>query len=269
MMTVPTHARSRVLLPSGWLRPARQATNGYPGVSNFTTGGDSDAYWYVNTSDATHRCSTNGLTFVSYLQSILGVNADGRWGPATSAALVAALSAAGADTVIVNGVQGEATLRQIGNVSLTAAIWVMLNYQATGSVPQQVSLSQINLPTQTTAPTWDVAATGSGFIGTPTCIVEASSTPVGGGDSTTPASPPAPPSVPTTNTSNTTGGDAPAVPSGVRDVIYQGGSSISWGLIAVLGIGLGVAWWLISDASSKSRTTRRAPRRSSRRRAAA
>lgn len=226
---------------------------GYPNESDFTTGGADDAYWYVRLPDGTHRCSTNGLAFVMYLQTILGVTSDGRWGPHTGAALVSALQTAGADNIIVQGVQGETTLRRVGRVSLTTAIWVIQNYQAFGSVPSTIALNQIELPAQTTPPTWDVAAPGDPY-GQLTCIAESTSS----DSQPTPSAP----SVPTTNTANDTGGNAPSVPSGVRSLIYQGGSSISWVLVALLAVGLGVAYWLTSDMTRRSTVTRRRnPRR--------
>lgn len=230
---------SYCLLRTRRTAPAGQA--GYPNESNFMTGGDNDAFWFVTSPSGTSRCSTNGLSFILYLQGILGVTQDAKWGTNTGNALVAALRTAGADDVIVQGVQGEVTLHQVGRVSLTTAIWLMLNFQATGSVPQGITLNQVELPSQLTLPEWDIAPQGSSFVGPPTCTAEST-------DAT--------PSVPTTNTATDTGGNAPAIPTGIRDTIYQGGSSISWALIALLAVGLGVAYWLTSDLVSQSRRTR-------------
>jgi hypothetical protein len=232
-----------------------------PSPSDFTSGGDHDALWYVFLPNGVQKCSTSGMSFVGYLQQILGIDQTLVWGATMSAALVSALQAAGADPAVIQGVQTEAASQQVGAVTLTAAIWVMQNYAPTGTVPQNISLNQISLPTTTVPPTWGMVSesTASGAIGPPTCAADEAS--VGG----------APP-VPTTNVTATTGGNAMPVPDSARAVIYQGGSSITWGLVAVLAVGAGIAWWLTRDMTKKSAryaTTRRNPtsRRRPRRRA--
>jgi hypothetical protein len=212
-------------------------------ASDFTTGGNNDAFWYVFLPNGVQRCSTSGMSFVGYLQQILGVDQTLMWGPSMSAALVSALQTAGADPVVIQGVQDEATFQSVGLVTLTAAIWLMHNYAAVGTVPQAVTLNQINLSSTTVPPDWGEVSTSTldRVIGPPTCVLDSTAT---GGT----------PETQTTNVTASTGGNAPAVPSTAHDVIYQGGSSISWMLIAILAGGFGVAVWLTMDMMKQSRT---------------
>jgi hypothetical protein len=157
----------------------------YPNPPDFTTASDSDAWWIVSYTDANGNnvaavCSTGGRAFVDILQQTLGVTVDGQWGPGTAAALASAVQRAGGSSVLVGGIQADASARRVSYASsLRGAAFLLHSGQSFGGgTPIGISENQIVVMPQAVPPQWNTAAPPgpSGDI-LPSCMSPQAQTP--------------------------------------------------------------------------------------------
>ncbi len=211
----------------------------YPSAPDFTTAGQ-DAWWQIRSGADTVICSTNGRSFVSKLQALVGVTADGKWGANTSNAVLSLLRAYSASDALISGVQSEATLRRPGVWSVGAGVWLIHSIQVLGAAPMGVAFADITIPSNLVPPQWNTAAPGS-TNADPTCVT------TGGSAVPTNTVPVVPATVPNIPPGVTDISPIPGLPTGLgTGDIFQTGDSASPGVVLAIVAGLavigGLAW---------------------------
>jgi len=225
----------------------------YPAQSNFRTAGANDAWWrilppvgVVGTYAST--CSMSGRSFVEYLQAILGVTGDGKWGPNTSSAIVAQMRSYGVPQVYIDAVAADARARRVGLTSMRAAIFLMHANAYLGDVAQGAAFETIVVSPDALLPQWLIAApvspTGSQM---PSCVADSHGSPVtdGGGGGVPSVDIQVPPS--------------DSLPTGTPPA-RQSGSSTPSGLMWMIGLGVVVVGlFALGQSKKKPAAARRNP----------
>lgn len=218
----------------------------YPNTSDFTSGVDRAAWYQIRGANGELIvCSTSGRAFVNALQSLLGVTVDGRWGSATSTAVLQMIQALQANPALISGVQAELSLRRVGPLSVRAGVWLNHQLASIGDAPLGVAVTDINIPDGTITPVWAVAAPQAPSGNAPVqCVI------VNG--ATAPPSPvPEPPVTTVPGMIDTTSNDV-ALPPGVSTLpVSQQGASAPTGLVIAVVAGVLIVGALAFNVSRK------------------